>query len=98
MHNVRFLERLKPKSSGILQERHQRAVNVKRHNTLEPSNELPSDEDSRDRLLLLTMTHQLIQNDQNLFRSLLFVKLVDGGTHAEPQEEALHHVAHAAAA
>lgn len=92
-----ILELLKPKSSGIFQQRHQRSIDVESHDCLEPTNELPTDEDGWDRLLL-SVAHQLIQDRVNLLPSLLFIKLVDGGAHAEAKEEAFGHMAHAAAA
>ena len=56
--------KLEPESSGILEERHEGAIDVACHEGFDAAQELAADEDRRDRLLAISI--ELVEHGLNV--------------------------------
>lgn len=85
----------KPESPGLLEVRHKGAIDVESHEGLDATQELAADEDGRNGLLAIRQ--EVIEHGLDVVAGGVLIELDDGGSHAEAEEEALGHGAHAAA-
>jgi hypothetical protein len=82
-----------PESSGVLEERHEGAIDVACHEGFDAAQELAADEDSGDGLLAVGV--ELVEDGLYVRSGGVLVELDDDGADAEAEEEALGHSAHA---
>ena len=82
-----------PESSGVLEERHEGAIDVACHEGFDAAQELAADEDRRDRLLAVGA--ELVEHGLNVRAGGVLVELDDDGADAEAEEEPLGYSAHA---
>ncbi|KAA0052529.1 hypothetical protein E5676_scaffold255G009170 [Cucumis melo var. makuwa] len=90
--------RSEPESAGLFEERNKRAIDVRRHESFEATEELTTDEHGRDRVRLVG--EEMVENGLNIVggRVRKMIELDNGGTDTKAEEEALDDGAHATAA